>query len=350
MMPAFAILLAVAVSQQAPPLADLFVSKAGGFKIAMPTAPDEQTRNIPSPHGQIEVRYYLARQGGVHYIVSFSDYPRNQAEANPDKLLEEATIGPVRGVDGTLLSKKDRKIGQSPGKEIEFSFEGPEGSAALGRVRLYLAGTRMYSLTVIGPKESVAKASDAFFASFALARTISSPTTESTASPRARLASNAQPSAPEPFSSRAGGFRLALPADVKEQTQRGHSSLGAIESHMFTSQKDDVFYVASYADLPAEAARRDPATVLEIVLGEKVAGSRGTLNAKREVRLGSVPGREFEVTVGSAIATPSLARSRLFLDHGRLYQLTLIGPADAVRSKSGDGFLDSFSLTAPPTR
>jgi hypothetical protein len=86
------------------------------------------------------------------------------------------------------------------------------------------------------------------------------------------------------------------------------------------------------------------------VLGEKVAGSRGTLVTKHEVRLGSVPGREFELTMHSASGTPSLARSRLYLDRGRLYQLTLIGPANTVRSKSGDGFLDSFSLNAPSTR
>jgi hypothetical protein len=347
-MPTLAIVLAAVVVQQAP--ADLFMSKAGGFKIAMPAAPIEMTRNIPSPRGQIEVRYYLAQQAGVNFIVSFSDYPRNQAEADPDKLLEEATVGPVRGVEGTLLSKKDRKIGQSPGKEIEFSFEGPEGSAGLGRVRLYLAGTRMYSLTVIGPKQDVTKASDAFFSSFALARTISMPTTETAVAVRARLASTSEPAAPEPFNSREGGFRLALPAGAEEQTQRGRSSLGPIESHMFTAQKGDVYYVASYADLPAEAARREPAAVLELVLGEKVAGSRGTLIAKREVRLGSVPGREFELTMHSTAGTPSLARSRLYLDRGRLYQLTLIGPASTVRSRNGDGFLDSFSLTAPPSR
>jgi hypothetical protein len=342
-MPILAILLAAAVAQQAP--ADLFLSKAGGFKIAMPAEPVEQTRHIPSPHGQIEVRYYLAQQAGVHYIVSFSDYPRAQAEADPDKLLEEATIGPVRGVEGTLLSKKDRKIGQSPGKEIEFSFEGPGGSTSLGRVRLYLAGTRMYSLTVIGPKESVTKASEPFFSSFALARTISSPSANGAATPRARLASTSEPSAPEPFHSREGGFRLALPPGAEEQTQRGRSSLGPIESHMFTSQKGEVIYVASYADLPAESLRRDPASVLETVLAEKVAGSRGTLNGKREARLGSVPGREFELTVRSAAGTTNLARSRLFLDRGRLYQLTLIGPAETVRSRSGDSFLDSFMLT-----
>jgi hypothetical protein len=362
-MPTLAILLLALVAQGAP--AKPFVSEAGGFKIAMPVAVEELTREVPSPRGPIRVHYYLAEHRTVHYIVSHTDYPGDVAAQDPDALLEEAAVGPVKGVGGTLLTKANRRIGRSPGKELAFSFQGPGNVPSLGRVRLYLAGSRMYSLTLIGPKAEVDAAGDAFFASFAIARTISSPPAgtapaaaaaadpamrRTRALPAAEAPSAEPPATLAPFESAVGGFRVAMPTKPEPRVQSGKTVSGPIETHMFVSQKEEVYYVATYADLPGITAEQDPARTLATAVEEKVTISKGSLVANRPITLGTVPGREFDSTVKSADGSVRLARSRIYLARGRLYQLTAFGPAEAVRSKAGDDFLDSFSLTAAPAR
>ena len=162
--------------------------------------------------------------------------------------------------------KQDRKIGQIPGKEVEFSFPGPNGLEGLGRARLYLTGKRMYSILIVGPKAAVASSSDGFFRSFGLTRRRHRDRDEARRPGRDGQGRHAQgrhaqgpaghprPVRPQPprhdraggqgrregrrgrrwqraFVSEAGGFKIAMPGKPIEQTIKqplpGRPSRGA---------------------------------------------------------------------------------------------------------------------------
>ncbi len=171
-----ALILAAALVLQAP--AGPFVSKEGGFRIGFPFPPEEKAQQVPSPIGPIATHFFQVAKGDVDYVVSYSDYPSQIAQSDPDQVLDGAANGALGGFQGSkLLKKQDRKIGQVPGKEFEFSYTDRGGADGLGRTRLYLSGTRMYSVSIAGPKAAVASSSDGFFRSFALDKTIASPAT-----------------------------------------------------------------------------------------------------------------------------------------------------------------------------
>ena len=381
--PALALLAAIALQAPAAP----FVSKEGGFRISLPSEPSEKTQQIPSPIGTIEAHFFQAKRGDVEYVVSYNDYPDKVGQADPDKVLDGAANGAVGGVNGAkLLKKQDRKIGQVPGKEIEFSFPGPNGADGLGRARLYLSGTRMYSIMIRGPKADVLAASDAYFRSFGL----STPTTAAATKPgtaparptspgnrpgmanrpgpagragpaeRPAMANRVRPGVgepaaaaatpagkPGPFVSVEQGFRVSLPGKPQEQTVTQPSPIGQIEVKVFVAQMAGLTYVVTATKLPPQAAGEDPKQGLEGVVKGTISSTKGTLVSEKEIKLGKDPGKEFEFEMKGADGAANYTRSRAFVANGRIYQLLLAGPKDSVRGPAGDAFLQSFALTTP---
>ncbi len=348
-----ALILAASLVLQAP--ARPFQSKEGGFRIVMPAAPVEQAQEISAAFGKIDAHFFTATKGDVNYIVSYSDYPDQVAKDAPDQVLEGAAKGVMGVVKGAkLLKKGDRKIGPIPGKEVEFSFPGPSGTDGLGRAQLFLSGARVHSILVIGPKADVPAASDPFFRSFALIPSAPKAAAPIPATGPAMPAG--RPGGPaaavgkaEPFVSREHGFRVAMPARPQGQKITQPSEFGPVEVNAFIVQPqgDGLTYVVTVARLPGKAAAESPRNALTRRVDSTVASVKGTLVSQKEIRLGAVPGREFEFEMKGADGAPSYGRSRAFVANGRTYQLFLVGPRDRATGPAATAFLDSFALTAP---
>lgn len=379
-----ALALVALFSMQAP--AGPFVSKEGGFRITFPSAPEEKTQQIPSALGPIESHFFQSTRGDVEYVVSFNDYPAQIGQVDPDKILEGAVNGAIGAVKGAkLLKKQDRKIGQIPGKEFEFSFPGTNGVDGLGRTRLYLSGTRMYSIMIGGPKAEVTAASDAYFRSFGLSNAGGATATRGVATKPGAAAS--RPSVPGnrpgmanrpgpaptqrpamarstrpgvapaastpaagktgPFVSEEFGFRVALPGKPQEQTVTQPSPVGPIVVKVFVAQDAGLAYVVTATKLPAAAAGEDPQKGLEGVVNGTLSSTKGTLVSQKDIKLGKDPGKEFDYEMKGPNGTPTYTRSRAFVANGRIYQMLLAGPKEAVRGPTGDAFLQSFALITP---
>ena len=92
------------------------------------------------------------------------------------------------------------------------------------------------------------------------------------------------------------------------------------------------------ADAPAAAA------LAGVVRGSVPQGKPLT---EKDIRLGAIPGKEFDFEIKGTDGSPAYTRSRAFVSRERIYQLLLAGPKDAVRGPAGTAFFESFALTAP---
>lgn len=333
-----------------------FVSKEGGFKVDMPSRPTDRSQKMDTPFGQLEARSFSATRGKVAFYAFYTDYPPNTPDFVPDTVLERSRDGAIAGIPGaTLLAKKDIRLGDAPGKEFDFAYQGPNGEDDLCRARFYLAGNRLYSVMIRGPQRDVARVGDTFLRSFALIPREAKPAAAPRPGPAPRPESEfttkpgtpAKPAAIKVFSHAAGGFRVAMPGKPQERTIVYQAPGGAIEAHLFSVVRDDVRYLVSYVDRDKPLAPEEiDAGLEELVKGSIVSGN-GTLVAKRATRLGDAPGREFEFDSTGPEGRPRFVRARAYLVGPRIYQVLIGGPKARVSSAAGDAYLASFALTAP---
>ena len=112
--------------------------------------------------------------GDVAYFASYNDYPAVIRNAPPDTVLEGCVNGSITQVKGTLLNKKDIKLGAIPGKEIEYTMPLPGNKVGMGRSRIFLDKTRLYQVLIVGEKDKVvSKSGDDFLKSFDVTKQIS---------------------------------------------------------------------------------------------------------------------------------------------------------------------------------
>ncbi len=381
-----ALVLVAALAFQAP--AAPFESKAGGFRIAMPSAPVETSQEVPSDIGPISTHHFQSQKGEVLYIASYSDYPPGVAKDDPAKVLAGAANGAVGGVKGAkLIRSMDARTGQTPGKELEFSYPRANGAQGQGRVQLFLDGSRMYSLTVLGARREVSQAADGFFRSFSLMGSTSPPAAGAADSPtapampkadttarpglgnpgvakrppgtnRPLMAKAARPpaagattggGAAAPLVSEEHGFRVTFPAKPREQKVTQQSPVGPIDVFVFVLPRaaDGVTYLVTATKMPEQVKAADPKSELAGVIDGSVRSTKGTLVSQTDINLGAAPGKEFDFTVPAAGGSTSYSRSRTYFANGRIYQLLVSGPKDLVTGPAGTAFFNSFALSSP---
>jgi hypothetical protein len=352
-MSASAFVVIAVLAWQAP--SSPFVSREGGFKIAMPGAPEETKQQVPSAMGPISAHFYQAMKGDLIYFASYSDYPPQAARDEPDQVLEGAVHGAVVEAEGAkLLSKVDRAFGQIRSKEFEFSFPVPSGAQFLGRGRLYLSGSRMYSIMILGPRDQVASASPAYFESFSLTRAaapfpISAPSTA--AAVRTVRVDAAVPAGAmfKPVDFRDHGFRVAFPGKPQERKVSQPSRAGPVDTFVFVvpPQQDGVTYVVTATKYLAPVAPGEVENLLGGFVKNSIVSAKGTGQSQGDIRLGSAPGKEFAFEMKGADGLLAYNRTRAFLANGSFYALTVRGPKDRVTGPTGTSFLNSFALISP---
>jgi hypothetical protein len=143
-------------------------STAGRFTAEMPGEPKERTNEIGKGAAQVRaVSLTVVPTPGVDYRVAYHDYPATALRVNPQAMLTGVRDGNV-GKGGKLIEDKAIVLGKTrvPGRAFLIETE-----AFYYRMRVFLAGRRLYQVIVTGPQEAVtSKDADRFLDSFALTK------------------------------------------------------------------------------------------------------------------------------------------------------------------------------------
>jgi len=146
------------------------------------------------------------------------------------------------------------------------------------------------------------------------------------------------------FKSEEGGFSILVPSTPTEETQTQETELGNIDVHMFTSEEEDVAYMVGYNLLPAailEVSSPDP--MLDGACNGQVSSTGGTEVSRKEITLGTYPGRELEIRVEDTSGIKTL-HTYIYLVEDKLYQILVVGGKDQSTAPDTIKFLDSFKL------
>ena len=129
------------------------------------------------------------------------------------------------------------------------------------------------------------------------------------------------------------------PKAAQQPTTAGGQSLTA-NNYTVTLTGPDAAYLVSYADYPANL-KLDPASTLTGARDGQIG--TGKLGSDKEIKLDTVPGREFDF-----IRDGVYFKVRIFYTNNRLYQL-IVGYQDGTQSAADiQTFLDSFKIMAAP--
>jgi hypothetical protein len=149
---------------------------------------------------------------------------------------------------------------------------------------------------------------------------------------------------PVTFTSKEGRFSVALPGKPVEKTSKVKAGDRDVELHIFSAKSGGRAQVATYLDYPAGVIGDDREKFLAGVVERNVGVLKGKVAGNETVSLGKGkhPGRDVRVELSEG---KQLYRARVYLVGDRLYQLAILGPADAVKGKEADDYLNSFALT-----
>lgn len=152
-----------------------FSSSNGNFSILMPGTPAEERQTIDTEVGPINVQLFqVLREGEAGYVVGYADLPKNIIQTPQD--VEEFFGGTIRGIvnslQGRLLSQRNVKLGNYPGREIKIQA----AQGVMVSSRIYLVNQRFYQILVLTAQEqNLSKSIQGFLNSFRLLKTPSAP-------------------------------------------------------------------------------------------------------------------------------------------------------------------------------
>ncbi len=141
-----------------------FSSPEGRFSVLLPHQPtlDKDTNTLITTYS------FMSLAAGMAFTGTYADIP--SIDSDPDTFLKDtrdvivSKTGPMTGSDEKI------SLDSYPGREFEVAIVLPKGAAMSARIRIYLVGKRLYSLTYISEKDSDAKVNAEnmarFFSSF----------------------------------------------------------------------------------------------------------------------------------------------------------------------------------------
>jgi hypothetical protein len=153
-----------------------FASRAGGFTVLMPGAPNQSQQTIRTKVGPIKVQLFQTfRPNQAGYVVGYSDLPANAIKTPGDvnDFLAGAITGFTQSSKGKLLSQRNINLGSYPGREFKVQLS----QGVIVKSRFYLVDRRrFYQVFVVTDKEQdLVKSIDGFLTSFKLAKNSSAP-------------------------------------------------------------------------------------------------------------------------------------------------------------------------------
>jgi hypothetical protein len=298
-----------------------FTSKEGRFTVLLPATPLETSTPGDRPGGPEAGRKFEVATSGWFLRVSYMEAAAPPSKAAAEKALDNAEAGGLAAGKAQLLAKKGISLAGHPGREYLIKFD--ESSHL--RVRSVLAGSRLYLLTLQGPREqATSPEADRFFESFKL-----------TGPPPAPPA--AEPLAFRPFTCGPGGFTALMPGTPQEKQESVPTPAGPSVCYLYSVYAGGQGWMVCYRDLLF--GDPDPQRTMA-EMAKELAGDSGGTVVSEKVLPGEYPGREAQLRAAGSLN----ARMRFYLVGRRLYGLVAAGSAADVMSPDVDRFFESFKL------
>lgn len=150
-----------------PPVWTEFRSDEGRFSVLMPQKPVSQAASIETMQGRFEQHMFTASHTPIVCMIGYTDLPKQTLAVNGgDAFFDGVRDQFIKELGGKLESESPLSLEGHAGREIKVHmFKGQI------RLRLFLVGDRLYSLSVIkfdNPSESDEEIFNKFFSSFKL--------------------------------------------------------------------------------------------------------------------------------------------------------------------------------------
>lgn len=153
-------------SAQPPSGWKTFVSTQAGFSVRVPGTLVEQSAPSKPPASAPITHSYVMNDKDSAYILSYTDYSRDQLTASPATILTAARNGGIENVKGRLVTEAIIRVSGYPARDVIASvpLDRKQGSA---HFRIVLARSRLYMALYVGPGGSAGQSHiDAFLKSF----------------------------------------------------------------------------------------------------------------------------------------------------------------------------------------
>lgn len=142
-----------------------FDPEKGKFTVAMPGTPTEK----PNKEGSGDS--WSSTADGMTYSVSYQqlNLPAGAADTDQAERVMDNEVTYVDTIEGGTITgqKKPLVVGGEPGRELDVDVDGK----TMRRIRMCVAGDRLYKVEVSGPKDKVASSdADSFLDSFRVSK------------------------------------------------------------------------------------------------------------------------------------------------------------------------------------
>ncbi len=178
-----------------------FTFAEGRFNVLFLGSPQQSSQMIHLDNGETTMEYRFASAGnGTSYFVTYADYPPDVVGPSPQVFLHGYENFAINGK--RLLADAEINLDGVPGRAFTFTDSYADGSSRSSNVHEFLAGTRLYTLTVLSPpiplKGETATHADQFMNSFRIwgnppSATDNSTTSTETAKPAPALSFQRSP-------------------------------------------------------------------------------------------------------------------------------------------------------------
>jgi len=146
-----------------------FTFADGRFSVLFPGTPQQSSQTIHVESGERTIAYrFTSADNGTSYFVTYADYRPDVVGPSPQVFLQGNENFAVNGK--RLLTDAAINLDGVPGRAFTFTGSYADGSSRSCNVHEFLAGTRLYTLTVLSPpiplKGDTATQADQFVNSF----------------------------------------------------------------------------------------------------------------------------------------------------------------------------------------
>ncbi|MCU0805491.1 MAG: hypothetical protein MUF79_10445 [Burkholderiales bacterium] len=148
------------------------------------------------------------------------------------------------------------------------------------------------------------------------------------------------------FSWREGGFAVLLPGKPRSESRPLVIDGVEVTMRMFSVRAEGLAFGVGYADFPPGGGAEAQARRIAATRDALVANIDGRLTAQGDVALERHRGIDFRAT-GRVRDTDYFVAGRVYAAGDRLYQLAVVGRADAATTADAELFLGSLRLLPP---
>ena len=127
----------------------------GRFSVTAPGTPEIVTDHNQTPLGQVDEHTYRWRRGDMEWVVEYSDVPDAALAFNGRILFVQVRRGFQRTTGQPVSNEAPWKFANYQGLSFDYQFAKSATGPRAGVARTFLAGNRLYVLTVTWDRASL---------------------------------------------------------------------------------------------------------------------------------------------------------------------------------------------------